>query len=372
MDPILFDLNEKDDTLKFTISNINVSLANAIRRVIISDIPCVVFETLPHEKNNSTFYVNTSKFNNEILKQRLACIPIHFNNLEIPINEFIDNFMLEVDVKNNSDSIIYVTTADFKIKHLKTDKYLQDDILKQIFPPNPITNQYIDFCRLLPKLSDTIPGQHLKFSCKFSISTAKENGSYNIVSCCAYKNTPDYVKIEEEAKIFMDQLKEKYEDEQTINLEFNDWKTLDAKRIFQEDSFDFTIKTIGIYTNKEILKKSINIIINRLNNLKEIFTKNTQYISNSNTTIPNSYNIILENEDFTIGKIIEIILYNNYYNGDFTLTYCGFDKPHPHLNISIIRIAFKNEQPIDSAQRYIVESSQFAIDIYEKFLKQIV
>ena len=27
-----------------------------------------------------------------------------------------------------------------------------------------ITNQYIDFCRLLPKLADTIPGQHLKFS----------------------------------------------------------------------------------------------------------------------------------------------------------------------------------------------------------------
>ena len=53
MDPVLTELNEKDDILKFTISNINVSLANAIRRIILSDIPCIVFETLPHEKNNS-------------------------------------------------------------------------------------------------------------------------------------------------------------------------------------------------------------------------------------------------------------------------------------------------------------------------------
>ena len=366
MDPVLTELNEKDDILKFTISNINVSLANAIRRIILSDIPCIVFETLPHEKNNSTFYVNTSKFNNEILKQRLACIPIHMD-LETPI----DDYILEVDVKNDSDSVIYVTTADFKIKNINSEKYLQDDDLKQIFPPNAITNHFIEFCRLLPKLADNIPGQHLKFSCKFSISTAKENGSYNVVSLCTYRNTPDYVKIEDEKKVIIEKLKSKYEDEQLINLELNDWRTLTAKRIFEENSFDFTIKSLGVFTNKNILEKAINIIIERLKNIKEIFTQNNKYITNSNNTIPNSYDIILENEDFTIGKIIEFILYNNYYNGESTLSYCGFYKPHPHLNISIIRIAYKDEQPLDSAQRYIVESCLFAIDIYEKLLKQL-
>lgn len=367
MDPVLIDLNEKDDILKFTISNINVSLANSIRRVILSDIPCVVFETLPHEKNKSTFYVNTSKFNNEILKQRLACIPIHIDDLDMPI----DDYIVEVDIKNNTDSVIYVTTADFKIRNIKTDKYLQDDVLKQIFPPDPITNQYIDFCRLLPKLADNIPGQHLKFSCKFSILTAKENGSYNVVSTCAYRNTPDYVKIEQEEKLVIDQLKSKHEDEEMLNLELNDWRTLTAKRIFQANSFDFTIKSLGIFSNKILLKKAINIIIDRLKNINQIFTQTTKYINDSNTTIPNSYNIILENEDFTIGKIIEFVLYNNYYKTQETLSYCGFYKPHPHLNLSIIRIGFKTEQPIDSAQRFIVESTIFAIDIYEKLLKQI-
>ena len=39
-------------------------------------------ETLPYEKNDAVFHENTTKFNNEILKQRLSCIPIYINNLE--------------------------------------------------------------------------------------------------------------------------------------------------------------------------------------------------------------------------------------------------------------------------------------------------
>ena len=235
-------------------------------------------------------------------------------------------------------------------------------------PSQIILLNFVDYFQL----ADNIPGQHLKFSCKFSISTAKDNGSYNVVSTCAYGNTPDYVKIEDAEKLIIDELKTKHEDEEMFNLELNDWKTITAKRIFQVNSFDFTIKTLGVFSNKSLLKKAINIIIERLKNVNQIFTQTSKYITDSNTTIPNSYNIILENEDYTIGKVIEFILYNNYYNGQQILSYCGFYKPHPHINFSIIRIGFKTEQPIDSAQRLVVESTLFAIDIYEKLLKQIL
>ena len=70
--------------LKFTLSDINVSLANAIRRTILSDIPTVIFKTFPYEKNQATIYINTSRLNNEILKQRLGCIPIHIKDDDFP------------------------------------------------------------------------------------------------------------------------------------------------------------------------------------------------------------------------------------------------------------------------------------------------
>ena len=58
MEPSVLDMITRDDILTFTISNINVSFANAIRRVILSDIPTVVIRTFPYEKNDAIFEIN--------------------------------------------------------------------------------------------------------------------------------------------------------------------------------------------------------------------------------------------------------------------------------------------------------------------------
>lgn len=250
MNPVVLDITEENNVLLFTINNINVSYANAIRRVILSDIPTVIFRTMPYEKNDATFLINTSRLNNEILKQRLSCIPIYINDLEMPIQDYI----VEVDVHNTSDTIQYVTTADFKIKNTKTDKYLSDDIAKEIFPPNNITKQYIDLCRLRQRISDNIPGEHLKFTCLFSIGTASENGSFNCVSTCSYSNTLDYNRIEEATIAKESELKEKYEEDTDVQYHLKDWQLLDAKRLFISDSFNYKIESIGVFSNLDIVK----------------------------------------------------------------------------------------------------------------------
>ena len=44
MNPSLTNISEEDNNiLKFTLSGLNVSLANAVRRTILSDIPIVGF-----------------------------------------------------------------------------------------------------------------------------------------------------------------------------------------------------------------------------------------------------------------------------------------------------------------------------------------
>ena len=74
MEPRINILNEDDNILKFRLSGVDVSLANAIRRIILSDIPCYVFRTTPYSENKATIFINTSRLNNEIIKQRLSCI----------------------------------------------------------------------------------------------------------------------------------------------------------------------------------------------------------------------------------------------------------------------------------------------------------
>ena len=150
MDPHIDNITNSGDNLMFTVSGINLSLANAIRRVILSDIPTVVFKTSPIEQNKCNIEVNTTRFNNEIIKQRLSCIPIHIKDLEIPLS----NYLLEVDVENLTDTVMYVTTKDFKIKNTVTGEHLSKKDTLEIFPANMQTGYFIDFLRLRPKSSD--------------------------------------------------------------------------------------------------------------------------------------------------------------------------------------------------------------------------
>ena len=61
MDPKISDVSNENNKLTFKISGINVSLANALRRIILSDIPTVVFRTTPHEQNKANFIIKHIK-----------------------------------------------------------------------------------------------------------------------------------------------------------------------------------------------------------------------------------------------------------------------------------------------------------------------
>ena len=74
MEPIISNLNVSNNNTTFTLSDVNVSIANGIRRSIISEIPVVVCKTYPENENDAIINKNTSRMNNEIVKQRLSCI----------------------------------------------------------------------------------------------------------------------------------------------------------------------------------------------------------------------------------------------------------------------------------------------------------
>ena len=53
MNPQIQITSEDQNQLKFTISGANVSIVNGIRRVLLSNIPTVVFRTFPYSENVS-------------------------------------------------------------------------------------------------------------------------------------------------------------------------------------------------------------------------------------------------------------------------------------------------------------------------------
>jgi len=256
-----------------------------------------------------------------------------------------DKYILEVNVVNDTDNVIYVTTEDFKIRNKTNNNYLTNNETRSIFPPNNKTQSFIDFVRLRPKIGDYIQGEQLSLTCEFSISSAGVSSMFNVVSICTYGNTPDLPRIEDGWAKQEDQLVANEVSREEIDFQKRNFYILDSQRIFIPDSFDFTIQTIGIFENKEIVYKACIILHNKFVDIIESIQSDTIPITTGSTTIDNCFDIVLENEDYTVGKVIEYILYEKYYKEQKTLTYCGFKKFHPHNTESIIRIAFID--PVD-------------------------
>jgi DNA-directed RNA polymerase alpha subunit/DNA-directed RNA polymerase subunit L len=360
--------------LHFTLSNINVSLSNAIRRIILSEIPTIAFITEIYVDNQCNIEINTSRLHNEILKQRLGCIPIHekvvlSKELSDPLS---GKYIMELDVNNDTENLMYVTTEHFKIKNKSNGHYLTQEERNKIFPKDPVTHYYIDFLRLRPKISDTIPGEHIKLSCEFLVSTAKNNSMYNVVSKCAYSNTIDVVKKNTVWDSMYEKLKEVEENSKDeIEFQKRNFEALDAQRCYIPNSFDFVIKSVGVYENIEIVKMSLIILQNKFVDLIKDIDADVIVITQSESTIENCYDIVLENEDYTMGKVLEYLLYSRYYEKEKKLTYCGFKKYHPHDTYSIIRLGLEGTNEKSVVRQYIrsacVESEEIFRNIYKLF-----
>lgn len=367
MDPHISNVRTENGFLKFSLLDCNMSIANALRRIIISDIPTFVFRTYPYSENKAEVTHNTTRFHNEIIKQRLSCIPIHIDDMDFPYKDYV----IEVDVKNNTDNILYVTTKDFKIKNIKTDVYSDESAVRAIFPPSAITGDYIEFARLQPKLSENIDGERLTLRCGLDIGMASEDGAFNVISTCAYECTPDIQKANEVWKDKEAVMKKSEMSEAEIEFEKKNWFLLDAKRYYQSNSYDFTIESVGVFENIEIVIKACEIMISKCEKLLENLQHGKVTILPSETTLKNGFDITLVNEDYTLGKVIEFYLYQQNFIADKTLSFCGFRKPHPHATESIIRVAFHNEIDPVGVSGYVQAASDSAITAFKKLIENM-
>ncbi len=368
MNPVISNKKERDDELSFMISNIHVSFVNGIRRTILSEIPTAVFKTFPYDESNCKIATNTSRFNNEILKQRLSCIPIHLPDLSIPLG----NLIMKLKHKNESGTIEYVTTEKFQIYDEGIGKLLSEETVRQIFPPNKITNDYIDFVKLRPSFlkntsGSTTNGEEIDMSCRMSIDIAKTNSMFNVVSKATYSNV--LISTEELNKKYDDYLStlkdaEKFSDEE-LTLNKNDWFSLNAKRYYITNSFNFTITSLGVFSNKNILLKACSIIDEKFKsyiNASETISlgQEAPFELVSNTSFAeNCYDLVLKNEDYTVGKIIEFVLYTNLLEEpdekSLKLIYVSFIKNHPHDTDSRVRLIFSDEQSESDVMQQILD-----------------
>jgi DNA-directed RNA polymerase subunit L/DNA-directed RNA polymerase alpha subunit len=368
MDPKIKEIVNDNQCLKFVLFDINFSIANSIRRTILSDIPVLVFKTETYQDNKCKIEKNNTRFHNEIIKQRLSSVPIFSKEFDV----LVKDYELVVDEINNSTNIEYITTEHFKIRNKNNQNFLTQEETVKIFPPDKDTNMFIDFVRLRPKISDTILGEQLKLTCDFSISTAKNNGCFSVVSKCSYGNTLDIKRIDEEWNERHKTLIAEQTTEENIEFKKKDYYILDAQQIFIENSFDFVIQSISIYSNNELVKKACLILQNNIVDIINLIDEDAIPIITSDSanehfsSVDNSFDFIFEGYDYTLGKVIESVLYDKNYIGDKTVTCISFDKMHPHTNDNILRIAFAEKVDKPTVRQYLKNTCLEIEQLYKK------
>jgi DNA-directed RNA polymerase subunit L len=305
-------LPSKNGCACFRLSEVDKSFANALRRTLLGNIPIQVFTP-----EDCIITTNTSRFTNEIIKGRLACVPIHYKKIT-------DKLTVTLSKKNTSHGIEYVTSNDFEY----TTK-------EKLFPETHIKidgktyKEPIEILRLRP-------GEELSLTCTTGIKTANDGGTYNSVGTCAYGFTQDEEASDAEWQRTQRDISKK------------EWDLLGAKRFVKKNSFDFILKSVGVYSESELLHKALHILKAQFDYCKSITLES---IEPSLTTISDCFEVKLTGNytfegiqvqlsgDYTIGNMLEYQIYTKFEN---PITFVTFFKKHPHDPTGTLRIAFPN------------------------------
>jgi DNA-directed RNA polymerase subunit L len=364
--PKVVGLQENGNSLEMEITDVDRSVVNSLRRTIITYIPILVFRGFPHAENRIQFHKNTSKFNNEYLKHRIQCIPIFVSD-ETKFESMVENYAVKLKVVNDSNQQRYVTTKDFILVNIQTGKSVGEDDTRKIFPADPISNEFIPICVLMPRISETDEPEEIDATINFTIGTAKEDSCWNVVSKCSMFDRQD------DAMIQKYKTTEEYKNKSEV--EKKDFDILDSQRMTLKNHFVFRIDTVGIYTNQQIIQKAIQYIIDKMTDFLHYLTNKASLnpvkigsyeefsMSKDPSSVRDRYSLRIEFDDYTIGGLIENHLYLMFKN---ELSYVAFKKDHPHEIYCDILFSYKNDGiPIETIISQLTQTANEIIHIYK-------
>ena len=356
------NINKLDsNTIQFEIHNLDLSLVNSLRRIIISEVPTVGFRTEPYTKSTIKIIKNTSSLHNEFISHRIGMIPIGFKDVD---NYDPLEYKFILKIRNETSEIINVTTKDIKVMKLdkESDTYKQISELERnsFFPPDSISKDYILINRLKPDTSGKGDGEELHIEATAVVSNGYENARWSPVSEASFNNKIDDTKKDEILQQIKDTFKAKNDGNMTADEETaleHRFNIFEANRIYHTNDknepniFEFRIESIGILNPKTIFLKALNILEKKINNFLINLKNNNDTITIKNSrALQDTIDIIILDEDHTLGNLIQS--HFNYYdelnNENFSenkdnINYIGYYEPHPLDNKIILRIGLKTE-----------------------------
>ncbi|ORX98974.1 DNA-directed RNA polymerases I and III subunit RPAC1-like protein [Basidiobolus meristosporus CBS 931.73] len=270
--------------MEFDLVGVDASIANAFRRILISEVPTMAVEHV-------YFMNNTSVIQDEVLAHRLGLVPIKANP-----NSF--------EFKKANDSPTDLNTLVFKL-HIKCEfdpqddsKYINEKVYSNALVWDPKGDQAERFAEdpVRPVFDDILlaklrPGQEIEAELHCEKGIGKDHAKYSPVSTASYRLLPEIivqkditgeladkfaacfppgvVEIVEKKgvrkAVVVNPRKDTVSREVLRHAEFRDIVKLTRVR----DHFIFNIESTGIMTPPELFIQSVQALLNKCKVVKQ-------------------------------------------------------------------------------------------------------
>ena len=366
MDPnINFTDKSTPDELRFDLENVDVSLANSIRRIMISEIPTVAFDTIDYENSSLKVIHNSGALHNEMLVHRLGMIPI---NIEDPLLYDPTDYKFILDVQNTKNTMLDVTSKDIKVIDNKTNGEIDSE---EFFPANPITGDHILITRLKPNPGGG-EGERIHIEGTAVKGIGKENSRWSPCSCVTYIYKKDESKFQEAVTHHVTTLSQKKDEAFTPEQEadiINTFRINEEERYFYTDEsnnpniFEFYIESVGVLKAHSILSQAFDVLVKKIGNFKTNFDGHVRGEETSvkvmeSPTVMSAFDIIIDEEDHTLGFLLQSYIERLVPEVKFV----GYNNPHPLKKNIVLRIS-TSKNDMDDIKSVIATVCKGLIDI---------
>ena len=353
-------------TGQFILEKTNTTIANTLRRCILSDTRSVSFRadlTNPADPG-IVITANTSVIFNEMLAHRITLLPLGV----VRIDEFDPSkYRCVLSVKNEAkglaaNDILHVTASDFRVEEKQADGSYADvgpAAAEAMFPKNPITNQSSLLVSLKPQWNPEQPPERVELTAYPVLGTGHDFMGFCPVSQCSFENTRDTNPVRQE-QFFREWLLsfKKIADVTSVAPDIlarhrQEWNIMAVQRCFQVDergepnSFTFTVESVGIRPVRDIVAEGIRAVIT----LVGPYADPSKTAAQLNITIqpPDSrmtgVDMVFEGQEHTLGNLLQTLITEIYIDSgaaDSPIVYAGYKIKHPLHRSMTLRLGFRD------------------------------
>ncbi len=252
------EILEKTDTnMRLIIGDVDAPFVNALRRIILSEVPCMAIDEV-------VVLENSSMLHDEVLAHRLGLLPI-----KTDLNAY--NLPEECPCKSEFGCNLCRVSLTLDAESVETTKTIYSGSLTSENPQIvPVSTNV-----LLVKLA---PGQKIKLEAYAKLGKGKEHAKWQPVTVCAYKNMPQ-IKINPKAcdacgectkvcsKNILVNKSGKIETQNLLNCTLCQ-DCMDAcpkepaaiEVMWDENTFIFNIESSGVLPPERIMQEAIRIL----------------------------------------------------------------------------------------------------------------